>query len=156
MHFHTVTVPRFLEPALWQMTSMHSLGQGYVLWCTVWNSVPCKVRSSSTLTSSKSHLFKLSYWLCVGVHMPAGRSLFWLFWVFVLLCSSLENSKKRTKIMVYKHVCHFLSVDVKHHVYLLLAHWQFTKCQSTISTTKKSVYTISPTKCTLKLQITSA
>ena len=38
---------------------------------SVWNSLPCQVRSSITLTafksSLKSHLFRLSYWLCVCV-----------------------------------------------------------------------------------------
>ena len=39
--------------------------------CTVWNSLPCKVRSSNRLaslkSSLKSHLFKLSFCACVCV-----------------------------------------------------------------------------------------
>ena len=73
---------------------------------SVWNSLPRKVRSSNTFTSFrsslKSHLLKLSYWLCVCVctcaraHMHACRSLFWLCFVlcFVMdlaMCSKLEK-----------------------------------------------------------------
>ena len=47
---------------------MHSLGQISFSYAalSVWNSLPCKVRSSDTLTSFKSRLLKLSYWL----HVP--------------------------------------------------------------------------------------
>ena len=51
---------------------MHLLSQKSSSYAvlSVWNSLPFKVRSSNTLTSFeplKSHLFKLSYWMCVCV-----------------------------------------------------------------------------------------
>ena len=52
---------------------MHSLGQRSLSSAapSVWNSLPCEVRPSDTLTSFrpsfKSHLFQLSCWLCVCV-----------------------------------------------------------------------------------------
>ena len=52
---------------------------------SVWNSFPCKVRSSNTFTSFKSSLkspllIKLSNWLCVFMHLHAWAcvGLFWL------------------------------------------------------------------------------
>ena len=47
---------------------------------SVWNSLPCKTRSSNTLTSFKSHLFKLHNWLCVCARARVCMcvSLFWL------------------------------------------------------------------------------
>ena len=68
-----------LSNHLWNLTSSsYPIDSVCVCVCvcvcavpSVWHSLPCKVRSSNTLTSFKSslksHLFKLPCWLCVCV-----------------------------------------------------------------------------------------
>ena len=69
---------------------MHLLGQRSFSYAapSVWNSLPCNVRSSNIFTSFKlslqCHLFKLSHWLCVCVCMCVRVCV--RVWVCVCVC----------------------------------------------------------------------
>ena len=116
---------------LWCFHSLYSFCVNALIWsdifflcCTVWNGLPCQVRSSNTLmsfkSSLKSYLFMLSgLHVCVRTHacvctcMHACRSLFWLPfvpWLGFVLCPRMgyvlqfgEIAHKRAGPYYHKH-----------------------------------------------------
>ena len=92
----SVNAIQWLNPTLFKLCTMIMIWRQVACFPhAVWNSLLCQIRSSNTLTPLKSHLFKISYWVCVWVSVcvcvracvrACTCAHINLFWLCFILC----------------------------------------------------------------------